>query len=120
MTDAEIAALTEHRLKQLEAVARGARHVERQVDLLNVSVQALQGTLAEQKAESGARDEQLHSSLARLHARLDQLAADENREQGAKDERDRLGRWLIAAVGASAAISSVVVTVAALALQFMQ
>lgn len=111
MTDDQ---LTDLRLTRLEEGAVNARQMERDVDLLKIEVPRLEASLKEFRGEASLRHDQLHASLTRLHARLDELAADEHREQGARNERARLGKWMVAAVGAGAALASVIVGALAL------
>lgn len=109
MTDSE---LTEHRLKMLEDVALGFRQTERDVDLMKASLARFEAMLVEVKTEATGRSDTLHASLARLHQRFDDLAAEEHREQGAQAERKRLGTRFIAAVGVGTAVGGLLVGVA--------
>lgn len=109
MTDDQ---LVEHRLKQLEGLAVGFRQAERRTDLLEVSVSRFETQQAELRAEVRERDEHTRASLARLHSRFDELAADEQREQGASAARTQIWRVVAATIGALAAITGIVVGVA--------
>lgn len=101
--------LTEHRLAMLEKFAEGTRQTERQVDLLSAAVARFEAQLAATDASALTRDSHMRESMARLHARLDELDRDEQIEEGARSERARLGRWLIATVAASAGFTSAIV-----------
>lgn len=101
--------LTQHRLQTLEKIAEGARQTERQVDLLSAAVARFEAALAAQEAATLTRDTHMRESLGRLHQRLDAIVQVERVEEGARSERARLGRWLLAAVGASTALASVIV-----------
>ena len=114
MTDAERDRLTEHRLKTLEDLALGYRQTERQTDLLSVAVARFETTLAEVRAEASARDEHANRSLARIHARLDELTVDEAREDGARAERSRLGRLIVVAVATSSSAAGAISALIAL------
>lgn len=113
MTDEQ---LTDLRLTRLEEQATGSRQMERDVDRLKIELPRLENSLKEFRGEATVRHEQLHASLTRLHKRLDDLAAEEHREQGAKAERARLGKWMIAAVSAGTAMAGVIVGIVALLL----
>lgn len=109
--------LTEHRLKELEATAVAAHATERAVDHLSLAVGRFEGMLLEVRTEARKNDDHTRGSLAALHRRLDDLAADEQREQGAKAERARFRGWVFAAVGAGTAFAGVVIGVLTLVLK---
>jgi hypothetical protein len=109
--------LTEHRLKMLEQQAEGSRQVERDVDLLKATMARFEALLVEVKTEASSRSDQLHTSLSRLHQRFDDLAKEEHIEQGAKAERQRLGRVMVLCVTAGTAVGGVLVGVASLLIQ---
>jgi hypothetical protein len=106
--------LVEHRLKQLEQATSGFRNAERRVDLLEIAVSRFETGQAEIRTEAATRDEHTRGSLARLHERLDELAADEHRDQGARAARVQIARIVAATFAAITAIVAAVVGVVAL------
>lgn len=108
--------LVEHRLKQLEQIATGSRQSERRIDLLEIAVSRFETGQVELRTEVRERDAHNTASLARLHQRLDELSADENREQGAKDARTQIWRIVAATIASTAAIVGAVVGVLAVVL----
>lgn len=114
-------ALTKHRLEQLETMATGWREAERRVDALGLSIAAVEKTTTETQVEMRERDAHTRNSLARLHARLDELTTADAREAG-RDEGKAAGRvetlkmvgW---SVMATIATSGVVVALLALVLK---
>jgi DNA repair exonuclease SbcCD ATPase subunit len=113
--------LTEMRLKRaedtLEQHSGVGRQLERDVDRLKIELPRMESALQEHRAESALRHNELHKSLSRLHERLDELAADDHRDQGARNERARLGKWMIAAVGAGSAAAGAIVGLLSLVIQ---
>lgn len=108
--------LIEHRLKQLEDIAAGTRSTERDVDLLKVQATRLESLIVEIRTEVRERDTHTRASLARLHSRFDDLAADEHREQGAAAARASIWRTVAATIASVTAIAGVVVGVMAVIL----
>lgn len=104
MTDDQ---LTEHRLKQLEEIVRGARQTEREVDLLKVHTTRLESLMVELRTEVRERDQHTRASLARLHTRFDELAAGEHFEQGAQAARSQMWKTVAGTIAAVTAIGGV-------------
>lgn len=103
--------LVDLRLERLEKQAEGARSTERDVDRLKIEMPRLEQAVGEFRSEATIRHEQLHASLVRLHQRFDDMVKDDYREQGARDERARLGKWLVTAVVASSGLAAAIVAV---------
>jgi hypothetical protein len=101
----------------LEQQAEGGRQMERDVDLLKVSMTRFEAMLVEVRTESASRAEQLHTSLARLHQRFNDFSTEENIERGAKSERQRLGRLMVVAVTCGTAVGALLVGLASLLIQ---
>lgn len=112
--------LIEHRLKTLEDIAVGARETERRVDALALTVAAIERTVTETQAEMRSRDEHARASLARLHARLDEIVHAEARQAGRDEGRAeaRTTTWKVVAwtVGACLGVGGLVVGVLTLVL----
>jgi hypothetical protein len=117
LTEDDRNSLVDLRLDRLEEQAVNSRQTEREVDRLKIEVPRLESAVGEFRAEAKIRHDQLHASITRLHQRLDELAADEHREQGARAERQKLGRWGMAMIGAGTALGGLLVGIASLVIQ---
>lgn len=80
-------ALIQHRLKELEEFATGARQVERDVDTMKIALNRLEQSITEIQTEMRSNSEQTAKSLARLHERLDQTLREQAREEGREQGR---------------------------------
>lgn len=116
--------LLEHRLKQLEDGMVGARSTERDVDLLKIESATLKGMLVEVQTEMRGNDQHTRASLARIHARLDEITTADAREtgreagekQGRSDTLKLVGWTVMATIGGAAVLVALVVGVLTLAL----
>lgn len=118
MTSDEATRLRLERLEERQdELAVSGRQAERDVDRLKIELPRLEAALEKLGAEASTRHGELHRSLVRLHQRFDEVAADEHRAEGARSERNRLGKWIVVAVSAASAVTGAIVGVLELVLQ---
>lgn len=112
--------LIQHRLKVLEEIGVGARETERRVDGLALTLAQVEKTVTETQTEMRTRDERTHASLARLHARLDEVvqadAREAGREAGRHEAQTRTWKVVAYSVTATIALGGLAVGVLQLAL----
>lgn len=116
--------LMRHRLAELEEwrVESSAtiRSTERDVDIQKIEAATVKSLLVELRTEVRERDEHTRNSLARLHARLDEVIKDDTRQSGREEGRAeasvRTSKVVIATVMAVIAFGALIVAVLTLVL----